>query len=325
MEKLAVIFVSVVTATLLLATPRLASACRLSVDAEPRVVARWPDLPERVRSAFEGRDDIDACARVKVALRTRFHVEVTLPDGRVAERVVPDVEDVVPVLEALLVVPESKARTSEADVEAEPSVETPPVFASPPTVVVAPSEAPAAADGGAVQRDTGGDDRRIRLELSASAGARTGGGPVGLGLGLLGFADVSGWLAGLGGRADRYTSIDASMTGIELAALGGRRIRWGETVAVDLVAGPALLLLRTGDDREEVARRANGPHEPALEDPITSVRVVATARLHFGMRSAFRTFVGIDAEVGPSTVGPPSRGLPVAMLGVALGVTVGAR
>lgn len=330
MKHVTVMLVPVVMAALELAAPRLASACGpLAIEADPRVLARWPDLPERVRSTFDHREDIDACARVKVALRARFHVEVTLPDGRVAERVVPHVEDVVPVLEALLVVPASKEiGASEADVAAPPSSEPPPVAPSPPAFVP-PREAKPAAPDGAPERDTSGDERPrkgrrpVGIELSALAGARTGGGPVGLGAGLLGFADVSGWLVGLGGRADHYASVDVSMTAFTLAALGGHRFRWGDDTAIDLVAGPALLVLDSGEARERV--RANGPQPPRTEEPLGSVRIVTGARLHFRMRSSFRTFVGVDGELGPSAVGPPSHGLPVATIGVALGATVGAR
>jgi hypothetical protein len=51
------------------------------------------------------------------------------------------------------------------------------------------------------------------------------------------------------------------------------------------------------------------------------------ARFGFFPRSALRTFVGIDGEVGPARVaddaGPASARLPAYSLGLALGGTVG--
>jgi len=52
------------------------------------VSTRWPGLLERVRNAFEARDDVDPCARVSdVGWGVREPMEVMLPDGRSAARV----------------------------------------------------------------------------------------------------------------------------------------------------------------------------------------------------------------------------------------------
>ena len=49
--------------------PALAGAASCSpmvIEADASVSARWPGLLDRVREAFEARDDIDRCARVKL-------------------------------------------------------------------------------------------------------------------------------------------------------------------------------------------------------------------------------------------------------------------
>src|SRR5882724_11172472 len=76
----------------------------VAVDASVRV--RWPELPGQVRQAFEARTDIDACARVELTMNEgSIAIGVTLPDGRSASRQVSRREDVLPTLEALLLVP----------------------------------------------------------------------------------------------------------------------------------------------------------------------------------------------------------------------------
>src|ERR1017187_854242 len=76
---------------------------RIAVAVEESLRARWPELPEQVREAFETRTDIDACARVEVTLNDgSIAIGVTLPDRRSASRRVSRREDVLPTLEALL-------------------------------------------------------------------------------------------------------------------------------------------------------------------------------------------------------------------------------
>ena len=59
----------------------------LAVEADANVRSRWPELAERVRDAFDARDDIDACARVKLTLSgATIAVQVVLLDGRSASR-----------------------------------------------------------------------------------------------------------------------------------------------------------------------------------------------------------------------------------------------
>src|SRR5271170_5516181 len=82
----------------------------IAVAVDASVLARWPEIGERVRQAFEARTDIDACARVELASNeSSIAVAVTLPDGRSALRHVSRQEDVLPTLEALLLVPRPAA------------------------------------------------------------------------------------------------------------------------------------------------------------------------------------------------------------------------
>lgn len=101
-------------------------------------------------------------------------------------------------------------------------------------------------------------------------------------------------------------------------------------MALDLVAGPAVLLLGGASAETEVVAVREAGASPSVqrtekEPPSTVARFVTGARLHFGMRSSVRTFVGIDGALGPSAGGAPPDQLPVATLGLSLGATVGAR
>src|SRR5689334_1553115 len=78
----------------------------VAVAADARFRARWPSLLERIQADFAARSDLDTCARVELSADgDGIGVSVTLPDGRVAARSVTRSVDVVPTLEALLVVP----------------------------------------------------------------------------------------------------------------------------------------------------------------------------------------------------------------------------
>ena len=110
------------------ARPALAAEGRcaaLSVQADERVRMLWPDLADGAREALEARDDVDPCARVALSRAgAAIRVEVALPDGRLASRVVSGPEDVVPTLEALLLVPRAAAPET-AEASSEPAQEPP--------------------------------------------------------------------------------------------------------------------------------------------------------------------------------------------------------
>ncbi len=293
----------------------------LSVEADLHVRERWPELPGRIAASFEAREDIDTCAHVTVAHRGKFHVEVALPDGRVAERVVSRVEDVVPVLEALLLLPTFESPAYELPAP-EPSAAPAPL----PAIVTASvqDESPTPDRVEPVRgKSVPSKDHHLGFELSALTGVRAGEGAASVGIGALSFLDVNGWLIGLGGRVDDYSPSAPPTRAFEVAVLSGHRFRWND-LALDLVAGPAIVSFEQNGGNV-VIKTAPGTRPP--DDTSGSVpRLVTGARLVFLARSTFRTFVGIDGELGPP--GAPAgsgMGLPVATLGFALGATVGTR
>lgn len=301
------------------ARPALAAerACSpMVVEADDDVLGRWPQLPDRVRGAFERRGDIDACARVRLTLSdAAIIVAVILPDGRSASRSVSRREDVVPVLEALLLVPR---RPSPPPSESEPSPSPPAssLRAVPAAVSLATSER----DATKPSREA--PPRSFGIELSVATGARIGDGQTSVGVGAMSFLDVAGWLVGFAGRADQYGLAGGPEGGaLELAALGGRRF-WFRTVALDLIGGPAVAVQGNSFSR-------SGPDGSREEHTSGSEpRLLFGARLNLAARSVLRTFVGIDGEVGvvsASDANPPIdvHRLPDWTLGLAVGATVG--
>jgi hypothetical protein len=327
-------------AGMLAASPARAAdrqCARMAVEADAGTLAQWPGLPDRVRGSFEARADVDACARVRLTRhRSSIAVEVLLPDGRAASRSVSRPEDVVPTLEALLLVPELPPP---AAAPPEPPAESPASAAPAPAPMPMPTPATSAPEVSAGVRPAAVADRHaatgspavpaspVRVELSVVTEARVGDGRAGGGLGALAFLDVAGWLAGLGGRVDAYQGVaNGQPTGaFELALLGGRRLRSG-TLALDLVAGVALALQGTTKSVTQA-----GSNAPAITTSTSRVapRLLVGARLNFRARSTLRTFVGLEGELGaghaddnPSSDLPP---LPAWTVGLAFGVTVGTR
>jgi len=306
------------------AVARTASCPVPTIAADASVRARWPGLIERVQESFDARDDIDTCARVELRADVdAVIVHVLLADGRSASRPVSRREDVVPTLEALLLLPEP---LEPAPLPAtDPSDLQPPVapLASPPTSQPAAALEPA--------RDLAHPSARpsshIGFELSALTGARIGDGQMSVGLGALSFLDLSGWLVGFGGRVDRYRRLDESPTdggALELAVLAGRRLRF-HSMAFDLIAGPAAALQGTATSTRQVAP---GTAAETSSSSSTVPRLIVDARVTFGVLSTLRTFVAVDGDFGPARMGdadvpPDAPRLPVWTLGLALGATVG--
>jgi hypothetical protein len=320
------------------ALAQVASCSPMGIEAGSSVSARWPALVDSVRLAFEARADIDRCARVELTMRdASITVAVVLPDGRSTTRSVSRGEDIVPTLEALLLLPQRSAQTQTPAVEplvsdAPPasSLSTPPSESSPP----GPPEPPAAPGLAIRERDASAPSpghlpSRLRIELSVITGARIGDGQTGVGLGALSLLDVSRWLVGFEGRADRYQTLagGASPEGaFELAVLGGRRFRF-QNVALDLTAGPAVVPQGTTTLETHSAITGNGLTESTSS---TAPRLLLGARVSFGALSMVHTFVGIDGELGPPRAGdgedvPGAPRLPLWTLGLALGATVGTR
>jgi hypothetical protein len=287
---------------------------------------RWPELAARVREALATRADIDACAQVALtAIDASISVLVTLPDGRTAARPAARPEDVVPTLEALLIVPAAEVQAPAPEPQPAPS----------------PAQDTPANLPRSIAMQSGPDpSSRLRIELSIMSTARVGDSVTSLGLGALALLDVSQWLVGFEGRADRYDYADGSPAGgaLELAALAGGRFPLG-SVALDLIAGPALAL--GGESSVTIARSARSSVPDAGAGGTESIvresgtgraavpRLVLKAHVGFGARSVVRGFVGVNGELGPAD-GPaanrPRDGaqrLPAWTVGLALGATVG--
>ncbi|HET6149195.1 MAG TPA: hypothetical protein VFH68_16780 [Polyangia bacterium] len=301
---------------------------RIAVETEASLLAHWPDLPGQVRTAFEARVDVDACARVQLTgNRASIAVAVVLPDGRSASRWVSRPEDVVPMLEALLLVPEPRRLAPAPGTET--ATATAPLAASATrTHDIAAKINPApSADRDPPPGSPAVQASGVGVELSIATTARIGDGQAGAGLAALSMLDVAGWLAGFEGRVDAYqgTSAGAPTGALELAVLGGRRLRSG-TLALDLVAGPAVALRGTTKSVQQV-----GTTGPVVTTSTSRVepRLILGARLNLRARSTLRTFVGVEGELGRSTDGadlssdlPP---LPAWTVGLAFGVAVGTR
>jgi hypothetical protein len=305
----------------------------LAIEADASVRARWPDLVDRLRAAFEGRDDIDQCARVEISShRGAILVDVALPDGRSAARSVSQREDVAPTLEALLLLPESKGDQSvspaspaatPAVASTEPARESVP---SPPGMDPASNRTLVARDRESVGRSHAEPPAHLRIELSLLASARVGDGNAGVGLGALSLLDIDGWLFGIEGRVDRYKKGTENDSGaFEVAALAGRRFRF-ESLALDVAGGPAAAMQGTTTlETQSTATRTSVIKSSSSTVP----RLHVDARLTFGAASTLRTFVAVDGDVGPSRMGstdlPGAPRLPLWTMGLAVGATVGTR
>jgi hypothetical protein len=304
------------------------SCSQVAIEADPSIETRWPALPKHLRDALKERDDVDRCARITLTFRDgMIDVEVSLPDGRSAHRSVPRRDDVTPALEALLIVPQtpptreeprplsvtttSTSSTASATTRAVqstgPAIASVPVREAPSLVLPRPSS-------------------HLTIELSAWTGARIGDGRASVGFGALSFLDLSGWLVGFAGRADRYQTLGrANPSGaLELALLGGRRMRF-QTMALDLVSGPAVALGGTTTYSTQVSTTGDGVSASASN---TVPRFLVEARLAFAALSTVHTFVAVDGDFGPASSPdasrlPDARRLPTWTAGLALGATVG--
>lgn len=174
-------------------------------------------------------------------MRVRFAgpalgIDVQLADGRAASRLVSDPEDVVPTVLALTLVPPepSSELTQPAARAAAPQLEH--ARASKPGQDVALGRMSGS-------RSSDDSEAKWRLEMSLLGSARTGDGRSSLGLGASSLVDWRGWLLGLQGRGDSYErSEEDANTTLQLAALVGRRWRH-QSLALDVLAGPALTLM----------------------------------------------------------------------------------
>ena len=301
------------------------------VATDANVRRRWPDLREQIQQAFEQRDDVDACARIDIVITgVAVIVKVTLPDGRTAARSVLRREDVLPALEALLLLPESGDGAAPAAAASAAVTAVKPVRVERPdrigaTVTILPQEPPVpSTDGGG----------HLRIELGLGVEARAGDGQMGAGVGVASYLELAHWLLGFQARIDSYRLItgDTSMSGssgsmaVELDALAGRRFELG-TTALDLVAGPALAM--HGNVRVSVpVGSATTPMSPPPSEQGLP-RLVVSSRLTFRAHAVVRTFIQLDAELGRQRSAtqplPDQADLPAWTAGLAIGATVGTR
>lgn len=304
------------------------SCIAMAIEADTAVRTRWPRLLDRIREALGDRADVDPCARVELTLWDgAIGVEVALPDGRSAHRSVSRSEDVVPMLEALLIVPGASREPSEpstpsAALASAPSTASEP---RPPDATPARTASPLVPAREASAPMPLQLPSHLRIELSAATGVRVGDGQASVGLGALSFLDLSGWLLGFAGRVDRYRMLTGSDSSgaLELALLGGRRF-WFRTMALDLAAGPAVAL---GGTTTYSSQSSKGNENVSGSADNTVPRLLLEARLSFSALSTVHTFVGLDGDFGPAR--SPDAALlnaprlPVWTLGLALGATVG--
>ena len=303
------------------------------IDTDALVRAQWPDLPERIAGALAGRGDVDTCARIRIRLdQVTFVVEVALPDGRSASRSVARSEDVVPTLEALLLLPLPEPRPPEAA----------PIRAADPgarATATARQAGPRPVDRDRTPVVSAGSERsapeargRFGLEFSLAAGARIGDGQVGGGFGARTSFDLRGWLVGFEGAMQQYggTGGGPGAAVLELAVLAGRRFRFGDT-ALDLTAGPALATRGLGNSVAVTAEAGSAPNRvvTAASDG-QSKRLVCGARVTLRARSVVRVFAGIDGELAlerAATDVPSEQAedapLPSWAVGLVVGTTVG--
>ena len=314
--------------------PAWAEACVGSaVAVDEAITERAPDLRDRVRDALAAEPSIDRCARVRLGWHAgTIRVAVTLADGRATERTLTHESDVLPTLAALLVLP----KPSEGP--AAPSDESAPAAAAAPQKEAEPITTPPAAaplvskrlevplaERDDVAASNGASASHVRMELSAVTGVRAGTGQVSFGYGALSLLEVSGWLVGFAGRADRYYARgpgDSSGGVLELALLGGRRLHAGNT-AFDLLIGPAAVLQGT----TTVASASDMGRMVTESSSSTAARLVLGARASFFARSTLHPFIGFDGEVGPARAGdtdiPEAPRLPLWTIGLSTGLTVG--
>jgi hypothetical protein len=309
-----------VIAGLLQALPAGAACEALTVEADSDVVERWPTLVQSVRSGFEGRVDVDACARVQLERAGEsISAFVVLPDGRVATRTVSGDDNLMPALEALLVVPVAPAVPRDDEVTQLPAPEPVPHLrdAQPPLALRVVDAQPRAAG----QRERSA----MRVEVNVLGGARFGVVERSIGVGALSLVELRGWLFGFQGRLDEGAiGSETPHKGSELAALGGWRIHTGNS-AFDGLVGPALALPGGSNSVVTVAQSDSFNRRSSSSASVVP-RLLLELRLSFADRSTVRSFVGLDASVGSQytvSADPSAPRLGTFNLGLIVGATLG--
>jgi hypothetical protein len=322
-----------------------------SIEADSAFREHYPELLERLRTDLPARAHVDACAVVELRLEAPvIVVAVSLPDGRATARDVARHEDILPTLQALLLVPEATAAatpgapapaptptTAKATPEAAPTRALVPLRAAAQKASLRRAQ-PEAAQSDSPQEEAAGP-RPFGFELSLVGGTRAGDGQYGYGFGVLSFMQIKGWLVGFQGRADGYRAMQGSdpETALALGLLTGRRFDFG-SLALDLTAGPAVVMRGASFSASESvsvpagSSASSAPMQPPPESDVGPLpRLLLGARLGFTPHSLFRTFVGIDGELGPTHDSDVEQGMvasgrmPLYTVGLSLGATLGTR
>ena len=297
-----------------------------TVDADPTAVARFPDLLDMVRARLANRPELDACAQIELAAVDAggIRVSVVLPDGRSTTRTAAQHDDVLPTLEALLLLPERAPALPSPTPATAPRARSPLARLTPVRSARSERDAPAPTL----------EPRSFGLELSLLGGPRMGEGQLAVGLGALSLLEAHGWLFGFTSRVDRYqTPLSDPEMALELGVLGGKRLHFRD-FALSFVAGPAVAMKGLAFSETESVRvdsQAPPPPPRLPEDPSTGPvpRLLVGAHAGFTPRSVLRSFLGLEASIGPARVDDsPNAGsarFPVFTLGMVLGATVGTK
>ncbi|MEO6603816.1 MAG: hypothetical protein ABIQ16_28290 [Polyangiaceae bacterium] len=264
---------------------------------------RWSSATERLVSHLRGLSDLDRCARVTVRPDpTGVTVQITTADGRVAQRHVETVDDLLTATEALLVLPPTSRRSAMLS-----PLEVPP--SQPKSFKSAPTSA--------------------HVELGAAGSLRFGGGPLYAGAGVAAFAGfaLDSWLLTMTARLDAIDGFvtqrpptDFTMQSAAVGVSAGRRLEIGQVSLDTLLGANVILESQDADDGDREIQGTSGDFRLGI-----ALRVS-------GPRSAsLRPFAVADFEGSPSRVGSKKYidrslpNLPWWSSGVAVGVLWGAQ
>lgn len=310
----------------------------LRLEVEGALERRFPDLAESVRAAFSARDDTDACPQVRLTFADpAIQLEVALADGRSTVRSLARPEDVVPTLQALVIVPERpEAANSSPPARAGTSKQVASERSRPAHRQARRPASGAAASGTNPTSDRGlvaappdaFEPSDVRIELSTFLGAHSGeDGRSSLNFGVSALLDVHRFLGGLQLRVDQYQGMAQGQgNAFELAALLGRRFDL-EIVGLDLLIGPSAAFQGSSGDSQDVSAtemRSITVTNSATEADENAAYVCAAARGSLFPHSALRPFVAADAALRLDEHAAHVAPLfPEWALGVSIGVTVG--
>lgn len=303
------------------AAPECAS---MTVAADTSTTALWPDLKGQIESRFAAEPAVDSCASVRLErLPNAIAVEVALTDGRVASRSVARAEDVIPVLEALLLVPEGSPSESTGSGSAPGPAESASAAAdgAPPNATARPpQEDTANAPPGFVPEEA--EPRRgrskVAIELGALGDVRGGDLPTTLGVGLRSTLELWGWLVG----ADVRVRNGSGEPTYELAGVLGHRFAI-RSLELDVFGGPLAELAAP-------VTSSSGPaHLAAAPRPDGEPWFTFGSHLRFTPRDTLSAFVGAEGTFGVVGTEDPSPQWTTDdnlwMGAVVLGATVGTR